>query len=157
MNIIYILQLIATKLNIDENILIDTIKNKVNDKELTNIITDSDKLDKINNLLKIDSQFNDFEKNNIKNENTKQNFNKLKQNLGKLQILVLINKLSKSDKCDDIINALLNILTEKFENINNILSTDLIQIGGNQNKYYKKYIKYKKKYLKLYLYNLYNE
>ena len=49
---------------------------------------------------------------------------------------------------DDIINTLLTVLNAKFENINKILVTYLMQTGGGD-KYYKKYIKYKIKYLKL--------
>ena len=152
MNIIKILNLIATRLNIDENILLNAVKDKINDTELNIEITDQDKLYKINELLNIDSKFVEFEQKNILQERTKRNFNKLKQNLGKLQILVLIKKLNESKGCDDIINALLSVLNTKFESVNNILSSELIQTGGIQtggmnNKYYEKYIKYKTKYL----------
>jgi hypothetical protein len=149
MNITYILKLIASKLNINENTLLDVIKGKINDNELNIEITDPDKLIRINELLDVDSKLVEFEKNNILQEHTKQNFNKLKQNLGKLQILVLIKKLSESKGCDDILNALLSVLNTKFESVNNILTSNLIQIGGTNDKFYKKYIKYKTKYLQL--------
>lgn len=151
MNIIYILKLIASRLNIDDAILLNAVKNKINEKELNDEITDPEKIKKINELLDVDSRLLEFEKNNILHDHTKQNFNKLKENLGKLQILVLIKKLSESTGCNDIINTLLNILNNKFENINSILTSNLVQTGGTNKKYYKKYIKYKTKYLKLLL------
>jgi trehalose-6-phosphate synthase len=147
MNIIFILKSIASRLNIDENTLLDAVKGKINNKELNNEITDPDRLMKINELLDVDSKLVEFERNNILQEQTKENFNKLKQTLGKLQILVLIKKLSESKGCDDVINSLLSVLNTKFESVNNILTLNLIQTGGTGNKYYKKYIKYKIKYL----------
>ena len=149
MNITYILKLIASRLDINENILLNAIKDKINDKELNNEITDPDRLIKINELLDVDSKLVEFEKNNILQEHTKVNFNKLKQNLGKLQILVLIKKLTESKGCGDVINALLSVLNTKFENVNNILISHLVQSGGTNNNYYNKYIKYKIKYLNL--------
>ena len=59
---------------------------------------------------------------------TKENFNKLKQTLGKVQILVLIKKLSESRGCDDVINSLLSVLNTNFESVNNILTSNLTLI-----------------------------
>jgi hypothetical protein len=145
MNLNKVLDLVATNLNIDKSILLNVIKDKIDlNKEIHDV-------DTINKLIDVDSKINNFEKNNIVHDHTKHNFTKLKNNLGKMQILVLISKLKKSTNCDDIINTLLNVLNNKFENINNILKSDFSQNGGSNNKYYNKYLKYKIKYLKILL------
>ena len=150
MNIINILKLMASRLNVAENILLDAIKGKISDKELNDKITDPIRLTKINELLEIDAKLVQFGINNITQERTKNNFNKLKENLGQLQILILVKKLNDSKGCDDVINTLLTVLNAKFESINNVLVDNLMQTGGGEDdKYYKKYIKYKIKYLKL--------
>jgi hypothetical protein len=156
MNIIDIIKNIAKKLKISETILLDIIKPKITDKELNENIIDTEI---INKLLNIDSQFVTFEDKYIIKEKTKNNFNELKNNLGKLQILVLINKLKKSENCDDILNSFLSVFNNKFKTINNILISELnqldshqlgeSQLGGGNFIYYKKYIKYKIKYLQL--------
>lgn len=144
MNLNKILDLVANNLNINKSILLDVIKDKIDlNKEIHDV-------DTINKLIEVDNKINNFEK-NILYDNTKQNFQKLKNNLGKMQILVLISKLKKTTNCDDIINTLLNVLNNKFENINNILKSDFSQNGGSNNKYYEKYLKYKIKYLKILL------
>ena len=93
MNIINILKLMASRLNITENILLDAIKGKISDKELNDKITDPIRLTKINELLEIDAKLVEFGINNISQEHTKNNFNKLIETLGQLQILILVKKL----------------------------------------------------------------
>ena len=66
----------------------------------------------------------------------------LKQNLGKLQSLSLINKIKGSDNYIDILNGIIKILQDNISNINIITNP---QIGGSNN-YYNRYIKYKCKY-----------
>jgi len=157
MNINDILILMAEKLNINKELLFNSINSNISTEDLNMNINDEQKIEKINKLLSIDSKFVEFE-HKLSNESTKSSFNKLKENMGQLQILILIKGLSKSKSCDDIINTLLNILNSKFSGINDILKYDLEQtnnipqLGGsynNDHKYYNKYIKYKIKYLKL--------
>jgi len=159
MTIIGIAKKIANILNIKPDDLTNIIQEKLSEDELKQIIDNDD----VNNLINHDSTFAEFEK-NILIQETRDNFSNLKQNLGKLQTLVLINKLKKSKNCDDILNSLFSTFNNKFKNINNILLSELNQAGGNQIggnqiggnqiggntlKYYKKYIKYKIKYLQL--------
>lgn len=148
MNILKISNIIATRLGINPNTLKNIIEIRLTEKQLNEEITDPEKISKINELFKVDSNFLEFEKINIKEENTKNNFNKLKENLGKLQILVLIKNLEKTKDCDSVLNALLGVLNNKFDAVNNMLSSDLKQNGGGVN-FFNKYIKYKIKYLKL--------
>ena len=148
MNIYTLSQNIASKLKIDEKILLDIIKENLNETQLKSEIIDPKLIEHINNLINIDGEINDIE-NNLKENETKNNFNRLKQNLGKLQVLVLIKNLKKSKDCDSVIKSLLNVLNNKFENVNNILASDLVQHGGSNDKYYIKYLKYKIKYLYL--------
>ena len=151
MNILEISKNVATNLDIDSKEFENIIRSKLTEDQLNEKIIDRDKVDKINQLLRVDSQFLDFEKKNIKSENTKKNFNKLKENLGKLQILVLIKNLEKSKDCDSVLNVLLSALNNKFETVNTILSDDLVQNGGGSGgvNHFDKYIKYKIKYLNL--------
>jgi hypothetical protein len=148
MSIIDITIKIAEKLNINSEILLDILRTKLNDEQLTKIIDDPQKIDHINKLLNADNSLDNFQKENIKQEITNQNFNKLKENIGKLQVLVLVKGLEKTKDCDGVINVLLSALNNKFETVNDILKTDLIQTGGGTN-YFNKYIKYKLKYLEL--------
>jgi hypothetical protein len=149
MNILEISKNVATNLDIDSKEFENIIRSRLTEDQLNEKIIDRDKVDKINQLLRVDLQFLDFEKKNIKSENTKKNFNKLKENLGKLQILVLIKNLEKSKDCDSVLNVLLSALNNKFETVNTILSDDLVQSGGGSVNHFDKYIKYKVKYLNL--------
>ena len=148
MNVNDFLKLMAYKLQIDNKILLNSISKKITEDELKNYIIDDEKKKKIYELLNIDSRFVKFE-NKLSNTNSINNFKKLKENIGQLQILILIKNLSKSNNCDEIIKTLLDVLNNKFNNINEILKDDLEQIGGTKYNYYNKYIKYKTKYIKL--------
>jgi hypothetical protein len=115
-----------------------------------------DKIDTIIKLLGSDKDINNFG-NSLKNQQVKDNFNQLKNNLGKLQVLVLLKKIDKSKNCDDVLNTFIGIINNKVSIVNDImekkLDNNLIggQIGGSTNdkEYIGKYIKYKLKYLKL--------
>jgi len=48
---------------------------------------------------------------------TKEKFNNLKISLGKLQIIVLINKLNKSNNCKKNLNTFVNIINAEIEKI----------------------------------------
>ena len=148
MNILKISNDVALRLNIDPVTIKSIIESRLTNEQLNEEIKDTQKLERINQLLVTDSSFLEFEKNNIKEGKTKESFDKLKENLGKLQILVLIKNLEKTKDCDSVLNALLGVLNNKFDSVNNMLSSNLVQNGGGVN-YFNKYIKYKIKYLKL--------
>ena len=157
MNSMYILEIsekIANMLKIDSNTLKSIIESRLTEEQLNEEITDTGKINKINELFAADSNLLEFEKKHIK-KNTQESFKKLKDNLGKLQILVLIKNLEKTKDCDSVLNVLLGVLNNKFNTVNNILSGDLVQNGGGVKSYgssviyFNKYVKYKIKYLKL--------
>jgi hypothetical protein len=72
----------------------------------------------------------------------------LKNNLAKLQILILIKKIEKSTNMEELLNTIFNALNSKIVSINNILE---LKGGADIEKdiFYDKYIKYKIKYLNL--------
>jgi hypothetical protein len=148
MNILNISTIISDKLGIDNQILEKILKEKLTEEQLQAQFKDDEKIKKITALLETDSKILEFGESQIKKESTKDNFNKLKNSLGKLQILVLINDLKKSKDCDDVLNSFMKVFNDKLETVNTILSDNLTQTGGNNN-YIKKYLKYKIKYLKM--------
>ena len=68
------------------------------------------------------------------------------KNLVELQILTLIQK---KENCDKVIDGLLDVLNKKIKIVNDTLKENLTQAGGSNDKYIKKYLKYKNKYLSL--------
>lgn len=148
MNILEISQEVAKILEIDASYLENIIRTKLqDDQNQLNKPIDNEKLKQFDKLLFTDKKIKNFENTYINNtqENTKISFNLLKQNLGKLQVLVLLKELEKSKNCDDVLNGLFTILNNKITSVNDILSNNIIQTGG-QNNYLKKYLKYKIKY-----------
>lgn len=147
-NILDVAKNIADKLEIDPNILTAIIEKNLSDENQKKIIDES-KLLKIRKLLEADNKFVEFEKKNIESE-TRQNFNLLKTNLGKLQINILIKKLEKSKDCNSILSLFIETIDNKLTAVNSILLDDIKseQTGGNISdyNYYNKYIKYKSKY-----------
>ena len=133
----FIANLIAENLDIDPNTIVQSIPENLIDE----IISD-DQIEKILELLNSDNEINNFGLENQLGDN----FNDLKSNLGKLQILVLIKSLKKAKKCEEILNTFIYLMNNKIGQVNNVLKSNL-QFGGGQKNYYKKYKKYKIKYL----------
>lgn len=133
----YIANLIAENLGIDPIIIIDSIPENLIDE-----IINDDQIEKIQELLNSDNEIKNFGLDNQLGDN----FDELKSNLGKLQMLALIKSLKKAEKCEEILNTFINLMNNKIGQVNNILKTNL-QFGGGQKNYYKKYKKYKIKYL----------
>jgi hypothetical protein len=79
-------------------------------------------------------------------EKIKANWNSMNKNLVELQILTLIQK---KENCDKVIDGLLDVLNKKIKIVNETLKQNLSQAGGSNDKYIKKYLKYKNKYLSL--------
>jgi hypothetical protein len=147
MKILEISKIISTQLNIDYESLEKIIMSNLSEEQLALEFDDKLML-KINDLLEKDLLIYKFGETEIKKESTKIDFIKLKNSLGKLQILVLINNLKKSKNCNDVLKSFMNIFNKKIETVNEILANDLLQTGGN-NIYYNKYLKYKINYLNL--------
>ena len=139
MNINGILEIIKTTLNISDDILENIITSKNLTPEQLNTKYDSTIIDLIKNNV---NNFDNFES-KIQGNETKENFKKFKENLGRLQVLVLIKKLEKSTNCDEIIKSFLDVLNP---NIETLISIQEDQLGGGPD-YYNKYLKYKKKYI----------
>ena len=133
----HIANLIAQRLGIEEEIILNSIP-----QELVNQIISDDQIEKIQALINSDIEINNFGLDN----NLGENFNELKSNLGKLQILALTKNLKKAEKCEEVLNTFINLMNNKIGQVNDVLKTNL-QFGGGQKNYFKKYIKYKKKYL----------
>ena len=56
--------------------------------------------------------------------------NVLKQNLGKLQVLVLIRKLKKATNCDDMLNSFIEVLNTKVSSVNAVMENNLTQFDA---------------------------
>jgi hypothetical protein len=97
---------------------------------------------KIKALIQQDDEINQFgHKYNI----TSAKFTELKINLGKLQLLAI---LKKANNCEDVLNSFIGLLNTKISKVNDILKGTLQAGGSNINyEYYRKYNKYKNKYL----------
>ena len=147
MKILEISRFISSQLKIDYKPLEEIIITNLSEEQ-RNINFEGSLMFKIENLLEKDLLISNFGELEINKESTKINFMKLKNSLGKLQILVLINNLKKSKDCNDVLNSFMNIFNNKIESVNEILANDLLQTGGG-NKYYNKYLKYKINYLNL--------
>jgi hypothetical protein len=136
-----IAELIADNLgigiDIDRSIIIDSIPDSLIDQ----IISD-DQIEKIQELLNSDNEINNFGLDNQLGDN----FDELKSNLGKLQMFALIKSLKKAEKCEEVLNTFIDLMNNKIGQVNNVLKSNL-QFGGGQKNYYKKYKKYKIKYL----------
>lgn len=146
-------QEIAKNLGIPNDEILNLIKSKLSQEEINKSSENhKDKINEIIKLLQSDIDINKFG-NDLKNQEIKNNFHKLKNNLGKLQVLVLLKKLEKSKDCDDILNGFIGIINNKISVVNDILEKKLdgVQVGGGgyKKEYIYKYIKYKLKYLKL--------
>jgi len=127
--------------------LLDLIKSKADMSEI-----DTVSYEKIQQLLEGDDKILDFERNQLGNysKRTNQSFNNMKQNLGKLQILLLIKRIEKTKDNDEILRAFIDTLNNKLITINDMmLSTFELKGGGTNDNFYVKYLYYKKKYLKL--------
>lgn len=132
---------VATNLGIEPNTLILSIPTDL--KSI--LITNQTLLNKIFELSTADTDIKNF---GDDHKLIGTNFDTLKKNLGKLQIFALIKNLEKAKKCDDVLNMFIDTLNKKIGSVNDILQTNL-QGGGSKINYYKKYKKYKKKYLLL--------
>jgi hypothetical protein len=129
---------IANNLQIKKEIIINEINDDLLDRNI-----DSALEGKFTELLQTDINIQIFGSQQELNDND--NFIELKNNLGRLQLLVLIKNLNKAENCADVLNAFMNVMNTKIETINEVLRSN-IQSGGNQIDYYQKYKKYKKKY-----------
>jgi hypothetical protein len=126
---------------INENLQIN-ITDKIK-PELFDIKIDSELEEKFQELLQTDINIQTF--GSEQNLNDNDNFIELKNNLGRLQLLVLIKNLNKAENCADVLNAFINVMNTKIKTVNEVLKSN-IQSGGNRIDYYQKYKKYKKKY-----------
>jgi hypothetical protein len=136
---------ISDNLSINRDIILNILREKGVDLslEISN--------EKINSLLQVDLELKEFGE-TLKSDTTKELYQELKQELGKLQMNhvidnnKIINKL-KSSPPSKIVEEMIDIFKNKIETVNNILKDNLTQTGGNY--YLVKYKKYKKKYINL--------
>ena len=131
----------------DKSTIISLANNLQNNKKIKLI---NNLEDKMNSLLEEDKKIAKFKyylKKNSNFDNVENNWKKLIYQMGKLQALILINKLK-----DNNVNGLISTITKGFDNkfnmLNNILEENagiINQQGGYNNMY--NYIKYKIKYI----------
>ena len=83
-------------------------------------------------------------------------YDKLKEDFGELEVKILIKTKDNPEKMNEIFNDIIGSIGNKISKVNNLIKERLEineQLGGNnslnQIKYFKNYIKYKNKYLKL--------
>ncbi len=83
---------------------------------------------------------------------TTPNWKEMKENMGKLQGLVLLRAVSTKD-CDTVMKTLTDAVSGKLKAVNQVLEANIKQAGGgnkmNEISMYNKYLKYKAKYLSL--------
>ena len=121
-NILIIYEKITTKLQIKYQALLDSLVIKypalldslVNTPKENN--NSNEVIQLFREILEYDEAINNYGK-NITNSETKEKFNNLKKSLGKLQIIVLINKLNKSNNCKKILNTFVNTINAIIEEI----------------------------------------
>jgi len=156
-----------TNLKIEKNECLTLFFNLVRDKKIKRDILfknlyivvknkENSIIDKLKKLEKVDKDLDNLSIN--LEAKTAENFDILKINLGKLQIKILLKMIEKSKDCNDTINKFISLFGDKIETVNTILDESLQMGGGNNtnikktqvkndNNYYKKYIKYKLKYI----------
>ena len=140
--------------------------------ELTNLVSDKEILEKVidqqtetllDKLLDYNKNLSDYEKKLAKVTNTKEsqhktNYTELKKTFAKLEVKILLKYIDKPEDLDNIINKIVNSMTQKIKVVNEVMISNLVQEGGgekidfniiNEIIYFKKYIKYKNKYLEL--------
>ena len=137
----YIIELIAHSIGITS----DEIKEGLEQTILSQIETfqvPPELVDKIKKLIEQDKEINKFGEDH---EINSKKFTELKINLGKLQLLAI---LKKANNCEDVLNSFIGLLNTKISKVNDILKGTLQAGGSNINyEYYRKYNKYKNKYL----------
>lgn len=142
MKLIDFITRVSNIIDIDRQILIDLSKNVNINKEIPDDI-----VIKLKELLIIDNKIRKIVDGTTDAiMNTK--FIKLKNNLAKLQILILLKKISNTDIGYEALQTLLDVFKDKIHVVNEIL----LQQGGGKNtreKAYYKYLKYLVKYVRL--------
>ena len=156
-NLDEIIPRIADALDIEQHILRDIITNKINIVGINSTRLVNELIAK---LLQNDKAINEFG-NHITSETTKEKYKNLKRNLGKLQVLILIDKLKQSNNCDDVLNTFISAINNKLENLVELENIKYSQQGGsNINDNYSSYKKNQRyikhlKYIKCLLYIIY--
>ena len=137
-SMILIVQMIATSLGIEpeqKDELIKLVQEKIKNKEIQDVREFSPEInEKIRDLMKSQGNVKEFENNVLKKKYTRttlNNFNTLKYNLGKLQILVLLKKIEKATNNEDILNMLFTALSNQLKNVNDIMTINLKGGGIN--------------------------
>ena len=137
----YIINLIAENIGIRYEDIISDLDETIL-SQIETFIVPEELREKIIALIEQDKAINDF---GTEHEINSKKFAELKINLGKLQLLAI---LKKANNCEDVLNSFIGLLNNKIGAVNNILKKNLQAGGSNINyEYYRKYNKYKNKYL----------
>jgi hypothetical protein len=104
---------------------------------------------KLDTLIKADKKLQEISiklNDDVLYGDAKDKWNKMLQNVSKLQALSLINK---TPDCKETTNAIIDALDAKLKAVNDVIQENLQQQGGNIKSYKHKYLKYKSKYLRI--------
>ena len=93
----------------------------------------------VDELFQVDRELKNFYDNYSQNYNIKENWDKMTESLGELQMLSLLEKVEGT--CDEVINALLDVLSKKITKVNEILRSKLVQPAARGGKINDKYLK----------------
>jgi hypothetical protein len=154
--------------------LMDTIKELKLDFTGVKKIELDDLINLVKSLKEADEQLNKLTENSEFKEYAnkyKQEWDDFKRGLGKMQSLILLEKIKVTKDCSSVISLLIGALNQKIKSVNKILEANINpgqvkqespapqpptppplpqQVGGAMDEMYKeKYLKYKIKYLKL--------
>jgi hypothetical protein len=123
------------------------------DSEKYKLIYNDEIKEKMEELKKADRDISEFlQRNDIdleKNDELKTNCNDMLFNFGKLQGLILLQKVRVEKDCTPVVNGIVSALNQKLDLVNQILEINIkneeTQKGGYYLNYNKKYLKYKNK------------
>jgi hypothetical protein len=132
---------------------LEFVTNFNDDQKFTFIESTAPFLDR---LIEADSRLTDIknklEDNKIYSTETKNSWNSMTRNLGRLQTLIFI-KDGRKVNCDEVTKDIIDALDAKITAVNDVIQDKLEQEqqqkGGNIKSYKHKYLKYKSKYLRI--------
>lgn len=135
----------------------DSVKNAFNDFDNTQkykLMNNTNIINKLIELIEADKELTSFWNKNKdyfdeNNQALKKNWEEMKQHLGKLQGLILLQKIQKQKDCTPVMDGIVSALNKKLNLVNDILTENLKQDqqeeqqqgGGMYRRKFNKYVK----------------
>ena len=148
-NILNIVERMAQSLEVNSAPLIEIVREKIPENQ--RVITDINLRPKIDALLSSDNSIGQLDR-QLTSPATLAKFQGLKEQLGKLQVFALVQKLQQSGDCEDVLNTFFDAMNQKIEAVNGVLSENLSQPqhgGGDNSSVKRKLLKYRLKHHEL--------